>query len=161
LAEPLEYVRVLAATGLADVRALMGELRSEPGQRKEGLVATLTQQMVIMETQHGVSVQGSLPRTEPAASPDAKEALRRICQEALHNVVKHASARTVRVRLREQKGELVLEVADDGAGFDATDPFPGHFGLRSMRERATKAGGELHVSAARGRGTRITARVPA
>jgi signal transduction histidine kinase len=54
----------------------------------------------------------------------------------------------------------VLEVSDDGIGFDAGSDFPGHLGLRSMRERASRLGGSLEVKTAPGKGTRIYARIP-
>ena len=90
----------------------------------------------------------------------AKEALYRIAQEALQNTAKHAQARTGQLVLEERVGDLVLCVADDGEGFDPGGDFPGHLGLRSMRERAEAAGGLLIVDSAPGQGTRISARVP-
>ena len=53
-----------------------------------------------------------------------------------------------------------MEIADDGVGFDPNGPFPGHLGLRSMRERALAVGGSLEVISSRGQGTRIVVRVP-
>jgi signal transduction histidine kinase len=55
---------------------------------------------------------------------------------------------------------LTLEVSDDGVGFDAKGEFPGHLGLRSMRERASRLGGTLKVESSAGGGTRIRARIP-
>ncbi len=55
---------------------------------------------------------------------------------------------------------ITLEVSDDGIGFDAQSDFPGHLGLRSMRERASSLGGTLEVETTPGRGTRIHARIP-
>jgi signal transduction histidine kinase len=84
----------------------------------------------------------------------------RIAQEALHNAARHARARAVNVVLDSDAGELVLHVSDDGRGFDPSMTFPGHLGLRSMRERAIAAGGALQIESAPGRGTAIMARVP-
>jgi signal transduction histidine kinase len=56
--------------------------------------------------------------------------------------------------------QITLDISDDGVGFDARNDFPGHLGLRSMRERATRLGGTLRVQTAPGRGTRIWARLP-
>lgn len=60
------------------------------------------------------------------------------------------------------KGEdgIVLEIADDGTGFDPQGSFPGHLGLRSMRERLTRFGGTLSIESAPGQGTRLRANVP-
>jgi hypothetical protein len=54
---------------------------------------------------------------------------------------------------------VVMEIADDGVGFDPEGPLPGHLGLSSMRERALAVGGSLEVSSSRGHGTRIVVRV--
>ena len=89
-----------------------------------------------------------------------KEALYRISQEGLHNVVKHAHARSVRVRLAQLDGTVELEIADDGQGFDADGDYPGHLGLTSMRERARGIGGQLSILAASGHGTTLRVRVP-
>ena len=61
------------------------------------------------------------------------------CDGQLHNVVKHSRATQVRVALASTGAALTLEVADNGTGFDPAGDFPGHLGLRSMRERAEKS----------------------
>ncbi len=86
--------------------------------------------------------------------------LYRIAQEALHNIVKHARASVVALRLAEEANEIVLEVRDNGRGFDPAGPFPGHLGLRSMRERVTKVGGTLTIESMPGRGTCVDVRLP-
>jgi signal transduction histidine kinase len=57
-------------------------------------------------------------------------------------------------------GWITLSISDDGVGFDAQSDFPGHLGLRSMRERASRLGGTLEVETAPGRGAQICARIP-
>jgi len=84
----------------------------------------------------------------------------RVGQEALNNIAKHAGARAVVITLEASTGELVLRVRDDGRGFDAGKSFPGHLGLRSMRERAASVGGVVVISSAPGQGTEVTIRVP-
>jgi PAS domain S-box-containing protein len=87
--------------------------------------------------------------------------LMRIVREALANVVKHAGAHSVRVELREEPGEYVLRVLDDGAGVPAGEtPGPLHRGVRGMRERAVSVGGTFALSPAPGRGTVAEARLP-
>jgi signal transduction histidine kinase len=159
IAQPLEYVRELATTGLTEVRSLISDLRSE-SVAKEGLVKALIMASATVEAHHPVSVERPLPN-EPIASLTTKDALFRIGQEALRNIVKHARATRVRIRLETQPPDLLLEVTDDGVGFDTSEEFPGHFGLRSMDERAAQLGGQVDISTAPGRGTRITARIPA
>jgi PAS domain S-box-containing protein len=157
-AEPLDYVLQLAEAGLAEMRALIFELRPE-SLAAEGLVAALSKQADALRARHGLAV-GTALGAEPEAPLAAKEALYRIGQEALHNAVKHARAARVDVRLEFGPTGVELEVADDGAGFDPAGEFPGHLGLRSMRERAASAGGTVEVDSAPGRGTRVRAWVP-
>jgi PAS domain S-box-containing protein len=148
----------LAEAGLAEMRALIFELRPE-SLAEEGLVAALEKQAAAVQARRGIAVRAALA-AEPEAPLAAKEALYRIAQEALHNTVKHARARTVDLALESEPGALVLRVSDDGRGFDSGAEFPGHLGLRSMRERATAAGGTLEIESAPGAGTRLRARIP-
>lgn len=89
-----------------------------------------------------------------------KQVVLRVAQEALHNVVKHASATTVTVSARHENQVLHLEVADDGVGFDTQVAYPGHLGLTSMHERITALGGTLSISSTLGVGTSVNVRVP-
>jgi len=66
----------------------------------------------------------------------------------------------VELRLGCDADGITLEIGDDGAGFDPSGSFPGHLGLKSMRERAERLGGRLEVESGTGEGTRIRARVP-
>src|SRR5260221_9211652 len=86
----------------------------------------------------------------------AEVVLLRVCQEALTNVRRHAGARSARVLLSYCDGEVRLEVADDGAGFDPGLPAAG-FGLRGMRARVSEIGGELTVRSVPGNGTTVLA----
>lgn len=88
--------------------------------------------------------------------------LLRILQEATSNVRRHATATAVDVALREQDGVLELSIRDDGLGFDPKTPTdPGHFGLKTMAERARALGGKLVVQSAPGVGTGVCATIPA
>lgn len=84
----------------------------------------------------------------------------RTVQEALTNIVKHAGAGEVFVSLQQQDGAYVLEVRDDGVGFDPALRKDASFGLVGMRERALMLGGELAISSAPGQGTCITLHIP-
>lgn len=154
----IEYVITLAEAGLTEMRALIFELRPE-SLETEGLVAALTRQVAVLRTRYKLIVEPSLD-DEPDLSLEQKQALYRIAQEALHNIVKHARASTVYLRLAREDEELFLEVRDDGKGFDPTGFFPGHLGMRSMHERATKIGGILSVESIPEKETRVCVRVP-
>ena len=86
----------------------------------------------------------------------------RVVQEALRNVVSHAAAAHVDLRIELGDDELLVHVADDGRGFDplADPPRDGHVGLAMMRDLVEDAGGELAVASAPGAGTVVRARVP-
>lgn len=85
----------------------------------------------------------------------------RVVQEALHNARKHACADRVAVAITREEDDVVIEVSDDGAGFDvdAHEARPGHLGLVSMRDRMQAVGGELSITSRPGR-TTVRARAP-
>jgi PAS domain S-box-containing protein len=153
-----ERVATLAEAGMTEMRALIFELRPE-SLEKEGLVAALEKQAAAVQARHGIRVEAVLGR-EPEASLEVKETLYRIAQEALHNTVKHARAANVKLKLEELPDGFALGISDDGLGFDTRKDFPGHLGLKSMRERATRLGGTLEVTSEPGRGVHILARIP-
>jgi len=157
-AEPLDYVRSLAEAGLAEMRALIFELRPE-SLENEGLVAALTKQTDALRARHGIDVQVSLC-DEPSMSMEVRETLYRIAQEALHNTIKHARASRVNVALSYSEAAIILQVADNGLGFNTAEPFPGHLGLRSMCERAERVGGTFEVNSSLGSGTHIRVEIP-
>jgi signal transduction histidine kinase len=156
--EPVDYVLQLAEAGIAEMRALIFELRPE-SLEQEGLVAALEKHAASLRARYQLEVEADLCG-EPDVPLPAKEALYRIAQEALHNTVKHAQAQHVWLRLAAADGMVELEARDDGVGFDAGGSFPGHLGLTSMRERIARLGGSVAIDSAPGAGTRITARVP-
>ncbi|HET7271315.1 MAG TPA: ATP-binding protein [Rubrobacter sp.] len=97
---------------------------------------------------------------EPEATIETKESLYLIAQEALHNTAKHARASSVVMKLRNDAQWITLDISDNGVGFDPEGDFPGHLGLRSMRERTSRLQGTLTLETAEGKGTRISARIP-
>jgi PAS domain S-box-containing protein len=156
--EPLEYVLSLAEAGLAEMRALIFELRPE-SLEKEGLAAALKKQAAALKARHEIEVEATLCE-EPEASLEVREAIYRIVQEALHNTVKHANASKVRLKMECDTEKISLEVSDNGVGFDPQGDFPGHLGLRSMHERASRLAGALEVDSVPGKGTRVHAHIP-
>ncbi|HEX3604438.1 MAG TPA: GAF domain-containing sensor histidine kinase [Candidatus Dormibacteraeota bacterium] len=158
-AAALEEVAAMADTALTEMRELLVELH--PGALLEqGLRAALERVAAAVASRYrGVAVE-CVPGVEPALTAAAREALYRIGQEALRNAVRHGRPGRVEVRLREQGGGVILEVSDDGAGFDPAAVRPGRLGLVSMRERAAGAGGRLEIDSRPGAGTTIRASVP-
>ncbi|TYB49146.1 GAF domain-containing sensor histidine kinase [Actinomadura chibensis] len=155
----LEQVERLAAEALAELRAVIFELR--PADLADGLVSSLRKHVEVLDRAHEAEVR--IAADEAVVLPEEHEAVAfRITQEALYNALRHAKARTVEVRLGTADGQAVLEVADDGTGFDPADtaePQNG-LGLASMRDRAYSIGGDLTIDAAPGRGTTVRLEVP-
>jgi signal transduction histidine kinase len=151
--EPVDHVLSLAEAGLAEMPALIFELRPE-SLEIEGLVAALDKQIAATGARYGLHVTSDLG-VEPDISLPVKAVFYRIGQEALHNVVKHSHAANVNVSLVQTNGSLTLSVGDDGVGFDDSESFPGHIGLVSMRERADGAEVTLEIESAAGKGTTV------
>jgi signal transduction histidine kinase len=111
-----------------------------------------------VETRAGLEITLEV-EGERRLPPTVEEELFWITQEALNNVVKHAQAREVTVRLELGGEEVELEVRDDGVGFELTEAGrSGGVGLGSMQERAARVGGELAIESAPTGGTRVTVR---
>jgi signal transduction histidine kinase len=161
--EELEQVERLAADALAELRAVIFELR--PADLADGLVASLRKHAEVLDRAHETAVR--FTAAEPVVLPEDQEAVvLRVAQEAVYNALRHAGARTVDVSLRVLGGSAVLEVADDGSGFDASGADQhagdqqGGLGLASMRDRACSIGGTFGVDAGPGRGTTVRLEVP-
>jgi PAS domain S-box-containing protein len=157
-AEPLDYALSLAEAALAEMRTLIFELRPE-SLANEGLIVALEKLATAARARHHIEVHMTLIE-EPAISLEAKQALYRIAQEALQNVVRHAHATEVTLTLGQKDDELALDIRDNGVGFDPTESFPGRLGLNSMRERVMRLGGVFTLESVPERGTHITASIP-
>ena len=146
---------------LQSIESVMADLRP-PLLDEYGLAAALGWHAEEFSRRTGVqvTVTDRTPDAAKGARPEAAVALFRIAQEALNNVLKHAQAKSVRINVSATDEELVLDVHDDGRGFDPRAARRGRWGMTTMRERAEAAGGQLHVDATPGQGTRIHARVP-
>jgi signal transduction histidine kinase len=156
--EPLEYCLSLAEAGLAEMRALIFELRPE-SLELEGIVAALSKQAAALRARYSIQAQEAYC-PEPPVPLAVKEALFRIAQEALQNVIKHAHASQVALSLDHTSGVLSLEIRDNGLGFVVAESYPGHLGMKSMGERAEQVGGSFQVESTPGQGTTIRVQVP-
>ncbi|RMI47908.1 GAF domain-containing sensor histidine kinase [Actinomadura harenae] len=180
--QELDQVERLAADALAELRAVIFELR--PADLADGLAASLRKHAEVLDRAFEAHVTCDVEGV-PDLPEEHELVLFRIAQEALHNALRHAGARTVRVRLVSRADAVTLEVADDGRGiapFDTpangasgggrngaeTGPgkgdTPGNggsngLGLVSMRDRACSIAGTLSIDTAPGRGTVIRVEV--
>jgi signal transduction histidine kinase len=154
----LEYVENLAEAGLAEMRALIFELRPEVLE-KEGLAAALRKQVEALEVRHKIKADFSCSH-EPMLPFPSKQTLYRVAQEATHNIVKHAKATYVNMSLQQQGDCTRLVISDNGIGFDTTQEFTGHLGLKSMRERTLSLGGSFEIISSPNEGTTLKIEVP-
>jgi signal transduction histidine kinase len=154
----IDDVLQLANAGQSELRAILTNMQLDP-LPSGGLTAGLATLAGNVRAQTGLHIRLSLA-DEPDAPATIKEALILISREALRNVVKHADADRVEIRLKVDAEQMLLLIADDGRGFDPTLSRPGHFGMQSMRERAAVFGGTLELVSTQGVGTRICVRVP-
>lgn len=125
-----------------------------------GLAASVSWEAGLFERRTGIRCQ---VRVAPGLTvdDDAATTLYRILLEALNNVVKHASAGSVRITVVKSAGALVMTVRDNGRGVtDAQRVNPATIGLQGMRERALAAGGDLRISSPNGSGTRLVVTIP-
>ncbi len=158
VADHLAEIRGTAQESLREMRLLIFELRP-PMLGSEGLVAALQARLEAVEGRVGVQTRLQVDG-EGTLSPQVEEELYRIAQEALNNALKHSRASSVVVRLCRRPSNVILEIVDDGVGFDiAGVTSQCGFGLRGMAERATRMGGTLEVDSAPRRGTRVRVEV--
>ena len=154
----LAQLRDLQREALAEMRALIFELR--PGNlEQDGLVRALKTHSGALQGRIGlpIVVESNLEERLPLA---IEEVLYRIAQEALHNIVKHAAAKQVRLELRHRRDGVDLIVTDDGKGFDPGRVPDGHLGLAGMRARADRIGAGFRCISRPGEGTTIQVSVP-
>lgn len=162
--KPVADARALAKRSLEELHRLMHDLR--PSVLDDlGLVAALrwyTDHRLVPRGIHVRFEEGDLPERLP---PEIETALFRAAQEALTNVDRHARAEQVLVQIGMQKRRLVIEIEDDGEGFEpeAMTPRPQDargLGLLGMRERVELFGGSVTFDSTPGSGTRVVIEVP-
>lgn len=126
-----------------------------------GFRAAVEWQLDEFRARTGVDIELLAPDPLPALDEQRAVALFRILQETLTNVMRHAQASQVTVRVAHEDGAIVLEVMDNGQGFDVDSrSAAGRLGLLGMRERATSLGGAIEIVSAPGRGTTVRVQLP-
>jgi signal transduction histidine kinase len=158
LRRSLVELRELVVSTLHDVRRLAVELRPK-ALDDFGLLPALERLAETFAEQTNVDVHVEAALGEARLSGEVETALYRIVQEALTNVIKHASARTVSVVLTRKGSRVAAVIEDDGRGFEPTGDEAG-LGLVGMRERIALVGGRVSVESRPGQGTTIAAEVP-
>ena len=146
---------------IENLRGVITELRPAALDHL-GLLPALTSLLQRTAGTTGLEIDSDLelPGDGARLAPELETTVYRLVQEALTNVVKHADAHRLLVRVHAGDGHVDVLVADDGRGLGAARGEGTGFGLVGMRERVELAGGELRVEAAEPRGTRVQARLP-
>jgi signal transduction histidine kinase len=157
VASYLREIRESSQQTLQETRLLIFELRP-PILEEEGLASALRARLESVENRSGLKVQIDLQ--EVGRLPNGIESgLYGISNEVLNNILKHAHAREIRVSLKKRVGKIILEINDNGIGFDL-DSAEGHggLGLKGMRERAEQINADLRISSGEN-GTQISVEV--
>jgi signal transduction histidine kinase len=150
----------LATQALDELRSLIFELRP-PDLERDGLCGALRKHVDVLRRLQPTQIE---LKGDLELAPDLRrdQDVFRIAQEALQNALRHAHATHILLRLRAEDGRLLLDVEDDGVGFDpdAADVRSQRLGLTSMEERAQRLGARLEVRSAQGAGTTVHLEMP-
>jgi signal transduction histidine kinase len=155
-AAELHAIAELGAQAHGELRAVIDGLAPP---ELDGLAESLRRYAQLAARAHGITVLVTAADV-PELEPKAQAAAFRVAQEALHNALRHSGATEVSVTLARTRRRVLLEVADNGTGFDP-GLASGGLGLTSMRERAAAVGGMLRVTSTPGAGTKVRMEVPA
>jgi len=159
--QELDRQRRLLTTLQSEAREFIWDLR-DPVHADAPLVEALEAQLEFLAPSPATTIEFEPPAAglDPAASllPEVRHQIVRIVREAAANAVRHAHASRIVVRLEwAASGGLLIEITDDGTGFDVATraAAEGHFGIRGMQERARRIGGSLAIESHPGSGTRV------
>ena len=153
----LQHLTELLNSGIALKRRIIEDLRPS-SLSNLGLVASLEILGREFAERSGIQVQMAL---EPVAMDESRQlTIYRMVQESLTNISKYAEASEATIVLKNHESHAVVEVADNGKGFDPERIRPSTHGLAGMRHRVEAARGKLTISSTPGRGTRVSAMLP-
>jgi signal transduction histidine kinase len=130
---------------------------------REGLISVIHHRLAAVEGRADIKVTfyaGEKVTLDDSVSKEKEVAMYFIAQEALNNALRHSSAKTVTITLKEGPRNVILQIQDDGCGFDSKKIGRGGHGLRNMKERAALIDASLAVSSEPNKGTRVVITVP-
>lgn len=166
-ADDPQAVRVRLNAAVESIDAAIHDLRSYIFGLRPGILADRQLEQALealgeeTEGRSGIAVVVEVDPRVAASLANQASQLVQVAREALSNVVRHAGAQTCRVSLRAEGGHAILEIDDDGTGFDTTRASSGKGqGLRNMRERVEALRGRLSVTASRTDGTNVRIAIP-
>ncbi len=158
--EMLDHSLANTRAGLADTRRALKALRSQQ-------LEDLGLRMAIKNVATDASSRGdfkvivNFPEQLPDLTPDIEQSIYRITQESFENIIKHAKAENVELRLESDNKHLMFTISDDGEGFDLQNiEYEDKLGIQGMRERAAIIRGEFSILSSQGEGTSIRLLIP-
>lgn len=155
IVEMLDQALKTTRDGLHEVRRAIQDLRSKSVEEL-GLGTALERLVSEAAARASLSAEIEIAKQLPVISVAVEHTIYRVAQEAIANVVRHADASNISLRLGVQADRLCLSISDDGVGFDAdTAGLEDRHGISGMLERANSVGGDLTVVSKTGEGTRI------
>lgn len=156
--EQLKALQGMAQQGMRDMRSLIFDLHP-PELESEGLVGAIQARLNSVEVRSGLEADLFVEGDERRLPLRVEEELFRIAIEALNNSTKHSKAESVTVNVDFGEGETIVQIVDDGQGFDLATLPTGGMGLRSIRERSERINAELDISSEVEKGTVLTVKV--
>src|SRR5579859_4900562 len=149
----LSTLHQLAQSALAEMRSLLLELR--PSEVTDAKLGELIRQLAAVIANRTGLIFSVKVETQDPLPPDVQVILYRVIQEALNNIVLHASATKVEIYFSSHLGHVELTIHDNGRGFDPSHIAPGHLGLTIMSDRIQSIGGVIETTSQKGNGTLI------
>jgi signal transduction histidine kinase len=147
-----------AREGLAEIRRIVWDMQPEQIE-KASLVEAVEELAARWSAETSVLVKMRVTGTPRSLPSSTETALLRILQEAMHNITKHAQAKNVNITFSFMEDLFVMDIADDGLGFDPSKASDG-FGMKTMRDRIEELSGTFTIESERGRGTAIAVSLP-
>jgi len=154
----MERISENARQALREMRLFLFELEPVDIER-DGLVSTLHQRLASVEGRSDIQAR-MIADSEIILSAEKETEIYYIVEEALNNILKHAKAKSVLVKLKQRKESIYLEIVDNGCGFDSENVKFGGKGLGNIKERSKRIKGKLKIASSPEHGTKITLVVP-
>jgi len=146
-----------ARQALKEMRLFLFQMKPVDLEIK-GLVGALNERLSSVEGRANIKTR-VLTDDNINLTLEKETVLYQIALEALNNIIKHANAKSIDIILKRRNASIILEVVDDGCGFDSKAPGKGGMGLRIMQERVAKVDGKITIRSAPGKGTKVIASV--
>lgn len=159
LQKEINSARRYLGRAIDEGRRLIGELRPLIID-EEGIVAAIDYLVEDERQKNGITFSFTHDVQFRRLTPLVEGTLYRIVQEAVNNIKRHSKALSAEIRLLQRGDQLLLEIQDDGIGFDTARVPPNRFGLEGIRERARLFGGKATIRSARGSSTTVSVELP-